>query len=147
VHMIPPELQHTKIVVGLCMVIIVGKCQAETLKSQFHVTDALATYECNMPDIEPDVSLNYIILCQRHSPLEAGQGHIVLLGIETAQAQVVEQLCIRNCFLPVKFEGYFWLIRVKMVGGYAGNGFNMHAVRVQNLLVKFDSFIHLICSL
>lgn len=47
-----------------------------------------------MADIVPDVGLLLIVAHQGQRPLERGQSHVVLLGVEAAQAQVVVQLAV-----------------------------------------------------
>ena len=51
-----------------------------------------------MGNIIPDIS--YVIICgQSQCSLKTIKSHIILLGIETAQTQVVKQLCIVDTHL------------------------------------------------
>lgn len=45
---------------------------------------------------------------------------------------------------PVKPEGYFWLIRVKVVASNACNGFHVSIVLFQNLFVVFSGWWNII---
>jgi hypothetical protein len=51
-----------------------------------------------MSNVEPDVR-ERLVISQGQSTLKAGQGHVILLGIKTAQAKVVEQFRIVHTHL------------------------------------------------
>lgn len=52
-----------------------------------------------MPNVVPHVGLLLVVSCQGQGPLERRQRHVVLLGVETAQAQVVVQLTVIHTHL------------------------------------------------
>lgn len=52
------------------------------------------TDHSHMANIVPDISLLLVTASQGQGPLERGQSHVVLLGVEAAQAQVVVQLAV-----------------------------------------------------
>lgn len=63
------------------------------------LSNFLLTHNSHVSYVVPDISLLFIIGHQGQSPLKRGQSHIVLLGVETAQAQVVVQLAIIHSHL------------------------------------------------
>lgn len=54
----------------------------------------LSTHHSHMSYVVPHISLLLIIGHQGQSSFKGGQSHVVLLGIEAAQAQVVVQLAV-----------------------------------------------------
>ena len=50
-------------------------------------------------------------------------------------------------YLPVKFEGYFRLISIKVMGGYTSYGLYMHTIKVQYILIEFYCILHVIHAL
>jgi hypothetical protein len=64
------------------------------------------TYHSYVPQVVPDISCLFFIFSQGKGTFKRGQGHIVLLGIEAAQAQVVEKLAVINSHLQeAPFQG------------------------------------------
>lgn len=57
------------------------------------------THHSNMAYVVPDICLLFVIGHQSQSPLKRGQRHVVLLSVETAQAQVVVQLAVIHAHL------------------------------------------------
>lgn len=58
----------------------------------------LTTHQSYMSYVVPDIS-DVVIISETECSLKAGQCHVVLLGIETTQAQVVEQLGVAHTHL------------------------------------------------
>lgn len=54
--------------------------------------EVVRAYQCHVPNVVPHVSAA-LVRGQTEGLEEAVDGHVVLLGIETAQAQVGEQFC------------------------------------------------------
>lgn len=59
-----------------------------------------------MADVVPNVG-HTLVRCQADGPLKAAERHVVLLGVEAAQAQVVEDLAVIDTHLeqPPEEEG------------------------------------------
>lgn len=71
-----------------------------------------AAYHSDVPQVVPDVSRLLLVFGQREGALERGQGHVVLLGIEAAEPQVVEKLAVIDPHLqesPLKRAHRFWV--------------------------------------
>lgn len=60
-------------------------------------TDTLP-YQGNVSQVVPHVS-DALVRGQAEGPLKAGEGHVILLGIEATQAQVVEDLTVVDAHL------------------------------------------------
>ena len=76
-----------------------------------------------MADVVPDISLRRIV-SKRQCSLEAAQGHIVLRGIEAAQAYIVPQLSRVDSTLQQSFvetQSHLWLVGIEMITGNRGN--------------------------
>jgi len=48
--------------------------------------------DCNMPDVVPDIC-HLIIVCSGKGMIKAAESHVILRGIETAQAQIIPHCC------------------------------------------------------
>lgn len=58
----------------------------------------IAQRDTQMADVIPDVS-HFCIFCQTKRVLEATQRHVVLGGVEAAEADVVPDLCVVHAHL------------------------------------------------
>ena len=83
-----PHLQHPEVVVTLRVVVVGSEGELEALVGQVHVTDA----EGKVGHIVPDLGQDVLVLGDVEGALEARDGHVVLLGVEAAQPEVVVKL-------------------------------------------------------
>ena len=96
----------------------------------------------HMPVILPHVRL-CVVRGERECSLHAGQGHVVLLRVEAAEAEVVEQLCVVDAHLEeaaVEAEGQLRLVRVKVVHADARDALHVDRVLLQGGM-KYTSHI------
>jgi len=49
------------------------------------------TYQCNMTYVVPDIR-HGLVRCKCQGTFKTVERHVILLGVETAQAQIIEQL-------------------------------------------------------
>jgi len=94
-------------------------------------------------DVVPNIR-GVFIGCQRERTFEASQRHVILLSVEAAETQVVEQLCVVNAHLKKpseKSEGNFWLVRVKVIRSQGGDGFDVGRILLQDEFVVIDGHV------
>lgn len=135
------ELEYAQVVVGLGTVVVVNETQTKALIGETTVADA----DGHMAEIVPDVGELLIGLGETESALEARDYHVVLLRVEAAQTDVVEDLAVVDAHLhetPVELERHLGLIVVEVVGCYVRHGLDVRAVRVEHLFVVFYRFVH-----
>ena len=59
--------------------------------SATHTHTHTHTHECDVAYIVPDISSCLVVRRELEPSHEAGDGHVILLGIETAQTKVCEE--------------------------------------------------------
>ena len=132
-----PHLQHPEVVVTLRVVVVSGEGELEALVGQVHVPDA----EGEMGHVIPDLGQDVLVLGDVEGALETGDGHVVLLGVEAAQTEVVVELRRGDPHLqqpPVISEAQLGLVGIEMVHPDAGNGLHVGRVLGEDILVIFS---------
>ena len=76
------------------MVIVSSEGKSEALISKVDIPNT----QGEMPNIVPDLC-QCLILCYGEGSLETGEGHVILLGKEAAEAKVVVEFCRANSHL------------------------------------------------
>lgn len=125
------------------MVIIRHQCQAKALGGQLSVARANG----EMTKVIPDIGSHFIGVGEHECPLEAGDGHIELLGQVTGKAQIVVDLGITGPHLkyaPVIPERYLRLIVIEVVHSYRRNRFDIYGVIIEDLFIETDGILHFV---
>ena len=135
------HLENTQVVVGLGVVTVVHQRYPEALIGQ----TAVAHGQRRVAQVVPDLGELGVAGRQAQRALEAGEYHVVLLRVQAAQSDVVEELTVVDAHLQgasVELERHFGLIAVKVVGRNVGDRFHLRAVRMEHLLVGAHAIVH-----
>ena len=131
-----PHLQHPEVVITLRVIVVSGEGELEALVGQVHVPDA----EGEMGHVIPDLGQDVLVLGDVEGALEAGDGHVVLLGVEAAQTEVIVELRRGYPHLqqpPIISEAQLGLVGVEVVHPDAGNGLHVGRVLGEDVFVIF----------
>ena len=128
------QFKNSQFIICLGAIVIIDEAQSKALISETAITNT----DGDMAQIVPNVGQLLIAVGQTERALETRDYHVVLLGVEAAQADVVEDLAVVDAHLhepTVELERHFRLVVVEVVGCYVRHRFDVCSVRVENLFV------------
>ena len=119
IKLLPSHFQHCDVVERLAVRGVDRGSHLERLIGQSEVSKR----NTHVADVVPDVSGSSVV-SHGEGAIETAQGHVVLRGVEAAEAHVVPQFTATHTALDqttIESEGYFGLVCVEVVAGKLGD--------------------------
>mmetsp|Transcript_24928 Transcript_24928/g.34202 ORF Transcript_24928/g.34202 Transcript_24928/m.34202 type:complete len:338 (+) Transcript_24928:90-1103(+) len=139
VELLSPHLKHGDVVEGFSVLRVHRHRHLEGLVGQTQVPQR----DADVADVVPHVR-HLVVVRDAQRAVEAAQRHVVLRGVEAAQADVVPHLGVVDAHLQqasVVADAHLRLVRVEEVCSQAGDGLHVGGVQHQHLLVVHDGVV------